>query len=111
MSGLISVGSPLYFAYILQKAITLFFMDRFEEAEILAAESLLRQRASMGFAISISSLGHLGRVDDASEVIEQYIKWWPEVSVEAVEESERAYRTSEKFLESLVAGLRLAGLD
>lgn len=109
--SLISSGSPAHHLTIRARAQAHFCMAHYQEAHDLAEQSLMRDRTNIAFIISIASLGHLGRKDEAARIIVEYLKWWPEATLATVEESERTYQTSEDYLGRLFEGLTLAGFE
>lgn len=111
---LISTGSPYHSQMTRGKAWVLFHTDQFERAAELASDSLMRGRSHAGYSLAIASLGHLGRNDDAAKLIQEYLIFWPEATIKVIEKVERGQSDrpgKEKYLENLITGLRLAGLE
>jgi adenylate cyclase len=105
----LSPHDPLLFGFMNIRAVTLILMGRFEEASEWARAAIRQAgRRIHSHAILASSLGHLGRIDEARRAFDETLKLRPDYS-QALVERIMPFKHRED-LERFLAGLRKAGL-
>jgi TolB-like protein/cytochrome c-type biogenesis protein CcmH/NrfG len=105
----LSPRDPLLFAFMTVRAQTLILMGRHEEALEWATRAARQSNVHFhALGPLVSSLGHLGRIDEAKRALSELLQRRPDYSCTLVETS-FPYRRR-KDLEHYLEGLRKAGL-
>jgi adenylate cyclase len=105
----LSPRDPLLFAFMTVRAQTLIIMGRHEEALEWATRAARQSNVHFhALGPLVSSLGHLGRIDEAKRALSDILRLRPDYSRRLIETS-FPYRHRED-LERYLGGLRKAGL-